>query len=87
MHEASIMNDLMDKIADIARDEGVTRVTCVDVWLGVLSHMSADHFREHFEESSRGTLAEGARLVIECSEDIHHPDAQSIMLRSIDAED
>lgn len=87
MHEASIMNDLMDKIANIAREEGVTRVTCVDVWLGALSHMSAEHFREHFEELSRGSLAEGARLVVECSEDIRHPDAQSIMLRSIEVED
>ena len=87
MHEASILNDLMAKIGKIASDEGVRRVTSVDVWLGALCHMSADHFREHFEESSQGTLAEGAELVVECSDDIHHPDAQSIMLRSIEAED
>lgn len=87
MHEASIMNNLMDKIARIAASENVSRVTAIDVWLGALSHMSADHFREHFEESSRGSLAEGARLDIECSDDIRHPDAQTIMLRSIEAED
>ena len=87
MHEASIMNDLMGKITDIAKQEGVSRITCVDVWLGALSHMSADHFREHFEESSKGSLAEGARLVVECSDDIRDPNAQSIMLRSIEAED
>lgn len=87
MHEASIMNDLMAKIRDIAKKEGVTRVTGIEVWLGALSHMSAEHFREHFEESSKGSIAEGARLDVECSDDIRHPDAQTIMLRSIEAED
>jgi len=87
MHEASLMNDLMHKIAGIAAREGVSQITKVDVWLGALSHMSPAHFREHFEDAARGSLAEGARLVIECSDDIHHPDAQTIVLRHIEAED
>ncbi|WP_040482022.1 hydrogenase/urease maturation nickel metallochaperone HypA [Luminiphilus syltensis] len=87
MHEASLMNDLMEKIARIARQEAVARVTGVDVWLGALSHMSADHFRQHFEESCKGSIAEGADLHIEVSTDINHPDAQAIALKSIEADD
>jgi hydrogenase nickel incorporation protein HypA/HybF len=30
------------------------------VRLGALSHFTAGHFREHFEDASRGTVAEGA---------------------------
>lgn len=87
MHEASLMNDLMHRIASIADQESASRVTGIEVWLGALSHMSAEHFREHFDECARGSLAEGACLSIECSEDIHHPDAQTILLRSIEVED
>ena len=32
------------------------------VWLGALSQMSAEHFREHFDAEVRGTVAEGAAL-------------------------
>ncbi len=87
MHEASIMKDLMDKVVSVAAKEGVARVTSVTVWLGALSHMSPEHFGEHFKESSKGSLAEGALVVVEQSDDIHHPDAQTVMLRSIEAED
>jgi hydrogenase nickel incorporation protein HypA/HybF len=61
-------------------------VTRVRVWLGALSHMSAAHFKEHFEQASRETVAEGASLEIEESADIDDPDAQALLLRSIEVE-
>jgi hydrogenase nickel incorporation protein HypA/HybF len=48
--------------------------------------MSPDHFREHFNESSRGTIGEGAILEIEQSSDIFHANAQELLLRSIEVE-
>ena len=56
----------------------------VAVWIGALAHISASHFREHFEDGSRGSLAQGARLDIEVSDDPEHPQAQDILLRSIE---
>ena len=32
------------------------------VRLGALSHFTPEHFREHFEDASRGTIAEGAEV-------------------------
>jgi len=86
MHEQSLMNDLMAKIRRIADEQNAERVVGVKVWLGALSHMSPAHFAEHFETSSAGTRAEGARICCETSQDIHDERAQDIVLKSIEVE-
>ncbi len=86
MHEASLMNSLMNKIKDLAEQEQAKQVTTVRVWLGALSHMSADHFQKHFDQSSKDTIAEGATLNIEVSTDIADTNAQELLLRSIEVE-
>lgn len=87
MHEQSLMNDLMAKIEAIVKENDARRAVAVDVWLGALSHMSPDHFTEHYVESSAGTVAEGAKLNITLSDDINDPNAQQILLRDIEVED
>jgi hydrogenase nickel incorporation protein HypA/HybF len=88
MHEAGLIRDLLVKIGQLAEQESAQAVTRVSVWLGALSHISADHFREHFENETGGSIAENAELEIETSDDIDHPQAQDILLRSIEiAED
>ena len=84
MHEFGLMNDLLHKIERIAAEQSASRIAKVDVWLGALAHISPDHFREHFVEGAQGTIAEGAELFIELSDDIRHPQAQDILLKSID---
>ncbi|WP_018950896.1 MULTISPECIES: hydrogenase maturation nickel metallochaperone HypA [unclassified Thioalkalivibrio] len=84
MHEFSLMADLMRKIEQVAVDNNAERVTRVRVWLGALSHITPEHFREHFEDGTRGTVAEGAELEVETSDDETHPEAQQILLRSLD---
>lgn len=84
MHEHSLMADLLRKIEQVAADNNAERVTRVRVWLGALSHITPEHFREHFEDSTRGTLAEGAELEVETSDDETHPEAQQILLRNLD---
>jgi len=84
MHEMSLMNDLMNKILAMAKKESAESVTKVSVWLGALSHMSAGHFKEHFDISAKGTIAEHALIEAEESSDIDSPHAQSILLKSID---
>ncbi|PYG03488.1 MULTISPECIES: hydrogenase maturation nickel metallochaperone HypA [unclassified Thioalkalivibrio] len=84
MHEHSLMADLLRKIEQVAADNNAERVTRVRVWLGALSHITPEHFREHFEDGTRGTLAEGAELEVETSDDETHPEAQQILLRNLD---
>ena len=86
MHEASLMIDLMHRIESIARDNNARRVTGVAVWLGALSHMSRDHFIEHFEQASAGTIAAGAQLDITVSEETDHANAQDLVLKSVEVE-
>jgi len=86
MHEATLMKGLMRRIEEIARDQEAVRVVSVSVWLGALSHMSPGHFAEHFEEAAVGTIAAGASLSATASDDVHHANAQDVLLESIEVE-
>lgn len=80
------MAGLMRRVEEVCRQENAKRVVTVSVWLGALSHMSPEHFAEHFEEAARGTLAEGARLHTTASGDCGHPNAQDLLLESVEVE-
>jgi len=86
VHEASLMKNLMGKVENLAREHGADRITRIRVRLGALSHFSPDHFREHFEQASHGTVAEGASLEIELLTDISDPRAQDVIFESADIE-
>lgn len=86
MHEASLMASLMRRIDEVAASGAAKRVVGVSVWLGALSHMSAEHFAEHFSQAAAGTLAENARLDVSVSDDPHDPCAQDIVLKSVEIE-
>ena len=84
MHERALMDDLIRKLEAEAQAAGATRVTCVRVRLGALSHFTEAHFREHFVDASRGTVAEGAAVQAELGADPTEPHAQGVVLESID---
>ena len=84
MHEKAVMDDLIRKLEAEARAEGGGRVTRIRVRLGALSHFTEAHFREHFEDAARGTLAEGATVEAELRTDPTEPAAQGVVLESID---
>ena len=86
MHETGMVRDLIRHIGQAAAANGASRVLGVQVWLGALSHLSAAHFREHFEIESRGTAAEGASLTITESADADDPRAQHLVLESLELE-
>jgi hydrogenase nickel incorporation protein HypA/HybF len=86
MHETGLIHALVHRLEAAARESGAERVSGATVWLGALSQMSPEHFREHFAEEIRGTIAEGASLTIELSDDPAAPDAQSVVLRSVELE-
>ncbi len=87
MHEQSLMADLMKQIESIARKQGAAKIVCVNVKLGALSHISADHFKVHFVQAAKGTCAEHARLEVEILKDVHNPNAQEILLDSLEVEE
>ena len=59
-------------------------MTRVSVWVGALSHMSAEHFREHFSHAAAGTIAEAADLSVQVSTELDDPNAQSLLLQSVE---
>jgi len=87
MHEMSLMRDLLRKIETLAAEQNALRVTAVGVRIGALAHISAEHFREHFIDGTRGSIAAGARLDIEMNTDTSDPHAQDILLTQIEVED
>jgi hydrogenase nickel incorporation protein HypA/HybF len=87
MHETALVRDVVHRIEDLARSTGSRRVTGAKVWLGALSHLSAEHFREHFALEARDTLAAVAVLEIEVSADPDDPHAQHVRLESVDLDD
>lgn len=86
MHELSLIQNLLAKIDSVVKTNGGKRATAVEVWLGALSHLSKDRFADYFEQFSRGTVAEGAWLDIELSEDMDDPNAQQVLLKNIELE-
>ena len=79
--------DLLRKIESIAREQGGQRVAGLKVKLGVLSHISADHFASTSKPLREARSAEGARLEIETLTDEYDPHAQDILLDSVELED
>jgi hydrogenase nickel incorporation protein HypA/HybF len=86
VHEKHLTEDLVRELERIAAAEGGVRVTRIRVRLGALSHFTPEHFREHFGDSAAGTVAEGAEVEAELASDPTAPDAQGVVLESIDIE-
>jgi hydrogenase nickel incorporation protein HypA/HybF len=80
------MDDVLRAVEATARQEGARRVTRISVRLGVLSHFTEEHFREHFEDAAKGTLAEGAEVDVALRTDPTERDAQGVVLESVEVE-
>jgi hydrogenase nickel incorporation protein HypA/HybF len=61
-------------------------VTRVEVRLGALSHFTPEHFGEHFDDASRGTLAAGATVEAEVDADLSSPRARDVVLTAVEVE-
>jgi len=86
MHEHALMTDLMRQILRTAERENARRVVGISVWLGALSHMSPEHFAEHFRDAAAGTIAEGAEIDAGKSDDINDPHAADVVLKDVAVE-
>jgi len=65
MHEVGIMNDALEIAAEAARDSGVSKINRVRMKVGELSGVVPDALAFAFDVVSQGTIADGAKLVIE----------------------
>lgn len=86
MHEHALMADLVKKLEQTAADGRADRVTRVAVQLGALSHFTPEHFREHFLDATRGTIAEGAEVTATLDGDIRAPHATGVVLETVELE-
>jgi len=86
MHESGMIEDLIAKIETLAGENSASRVTAVEVSIGPLASISADHLREHFLIASQGTLAEGAELRIREITDPSARDPLAVFLESVELE-
>jgi hydrogenase nickel incorporation protein HypA/HybF len=86
VHERALMREVVARVETVAREEGASRVTLVRVRLGALSHFTPEHFREHFEDAARGTVADGAAVVAALEDDITDPLAADVFLESVEVE-
>jgi hydrogenase nickel incorporation protein HypA/HybF len=78
------MDDLVRKVLAVADAEHATTVTRIRVRLGALSHFTPEHFREHWVDASRGTLAEGAAVDATLDPDLDGQAAQGVVLESVE---
>lgn len=65
MHEMSIAESVLGIVTDTARSGGLARVNTVRLEIGVLAAVETRSLRFCFDSVTRGTLAEGAALVID----------------------
>lgn len=86
MHERALMRDVLRKIEEVALADGAARVTRVSVRLGALSHFTPEHFREHFDDAARGTVAEGAEIDATLDGDIADSRARDVVVESVEVE-
>jgi len=84
VHERALMDDLVRKVVAVADAERATRVVRIRVRLGVLSHFTPEHFREHWVDATRGTLAEGAQVDATLDSELTGDAAQGVVLESVE---
>ncbi|HYB78918.1 MAG TPA: hydrogenase maturation nickel metallochaperone HypA [Thermoplasmata archaeon] len=86
MHEEALLRDLVRKALEVARQERAGRVTRVRIWVGALSHLAGPELEARWTHAVRGTALEGARVDLELSPDRTDPNAEAVMLRSLDVD-
>ena len=84
MHEMALMRDLVRKINEVAAREKSPRVVKITVWLGALSHLTQEHFLDHFRDDAKNTPASGAAVEFEISRDQNDPKARDVVLKSVE---
>ncbi len=86
MHEALLFRDLRQKLVELASDHPQERIVRVRVRLGALSHVDPPALHGAWREIVQGTPVEGAALITQDTLDLSSPDADRVVLESVDLE-
>ena len=65
MHELKIASEMVGIIENVAEEEHLISVTVVNIQFGKMIQIVPDIFQFAFEEATRHTIAEGAKLNLE----------------------
>lgn len=84
MNEFRLMASLLNKIKIIAAEERAQKVDSVSIWMGASAEVTAEHFKQSFTRDSAGTIIENAELIVVQSKDKEHPQAEEVLLKSLD---
>ena len=87
MHEWALTRALLREIERIAAAHGEAKVLSARVKFGAPLAASVDHLRLHFSMLALGTVAEGAELKIEVSQDPKVLSGAGFLLESIELAD
>jgi hydrogenase nickel incorporation protein HypA/HybF len=82
MHESGVIEELLGKVESAAKANAAKKVVTVEVSLGPLAGIEAEHLRQHFVIAAVGTLAEGAELRVRETEQ----PGGGILLESVEIE-
>jgi len=84
MHEQATIRDLVATVLHVAEENKATRVVRIKVHLGALSHFTPEHFVEHWQDATGGTIAESCKVEAELSEDLTDPNAHGVILEDVE---
>ena len=84
MHEQATIRDLVATVLHVAGENDATRVVRIKVKLGALSHFTPEHFEEHWQDATGGTIAEGCKVEAELSEDLTDLNAHGVILEDVE---
>jgi hydrogenase nickel incorporation protein HypA/HybF len=65
MHELPVTQSILDIVLKHAAKNQVTKIHAINLSVGELSDLQDEWIQRYFDYISKGTLAEGAKLVIE----------------------
>ncbi len=86
MHEEAMLQDVVRKAEEVARRERATRVTRVRLWVGARSHLAGPELKDRWAHAVTGTALAEAEVEIETSHDLGDPNAETVVLRSLDVD-
>ncbi len=78
MHEASLVRNLVRHILDVAQENQATRVIRIVLKVGPLAHIDPPHLIDHFHNETKGTIAEGADVLVEETDELHELSVEAI---------
>jgi len=86
MHEEAMLRDVVRKAEEVARRQSASRVTRVRLWVGARSHLAGPELKDRWAHAVSGTALSGADVEVEVSRDRSDPNADRLILRSLDVD-